>query len=85
MNIRRTTIATAIIAAIGLSACRRKTKRAIDSGITIATVDPAAVTTVVGDATTVPEATVAPVTAVPATAPAATRPRPPSASPASRS
>jgi len=64
MNIRHITIATAIVAAIGLSACSSETKRAIDSGSTIATV--------IGDATTVPGATVAPVTVVPATAPVAT-------------
>ena len=73
MNIRRITIATAIIAAMGLSACSSETKRSIDAG-TVVTVDPAAITTVVGDATTVPGAVVAPVTAVPATAPMATAP-----------
>ena len=77
MNIRRITIATAIIAALGLSACSSETKRSIDGG----TIDPAAVTTVVGDATTVPGATVAPVTAPPATAAPITAP-PATAAPA---
>ncbi len=85
MNISRITIATVIIAAIGLSACSSETKRSIDTGSTVTTVNPAAVTTVVGDATTVPTATVAPVTAPPATAAPATAPpatAPPATTPA---
>jgi hypothetical protein len=71
MNIRRITIATAIIATIGLSACSSETKRSVDGG-SIVTTTPATVTGA-GD-TTVPGATVAPVTAPPATTPPATAP-----------
>lgn len=75
MNIRRITITTALIAAIGLSACSSETRSSIDAGSTVTTVDPAATTTVDPLAvTTVPVETVAPVTAPPATAPPATAP-----------
>ncbi len=83
MNIRRITIATALIAAIGLSACSSETKNSIEGGST--TTDPAATTTVDPAATTsVPVATSAPVTVPPATAPPATTPpvtAPPATSP----
>ncbi len=75
MNIRRITITTALIAAIGLSACSSETRSTIEAGSTVTTVDPAVATTVdPAVVTTLPVATVAPVTAPVATVPPATAP-----------
>jgi hypothetical protein len=71
MNIRRTTLATLIIAAIGLTACSSETKRSIDSGSTTSVGDTAST---LPTAATVPGNTTPPVTAPPATAPPATAP-----------
>lgn len=72
MNIRRTTLATLIIAAIGLTACSSETKRSIDTGSTTSVAD--AASTLPTDATTVPGNTTPPATASSATAPPATAP-----------
>lgn len=72
MNIRRITLATLVITAVGLTACSSETKRSIDIGGTTSVGDTAS--TLLADATTAPGNTTAPATAPPVTAPPATVP-----------